>query len=204
MTDCSELKLIEGFYDPEACRRFRHHFVYAHAWPENRYTYSGRQFILPRLQTWHADAGIRYSYSNNLLQTQPWTDVLSEIRARVETFLGHSFNAVLVNHYRNGEDHVGWHADNEPELGESPVIASLSFGAERIFAYRHKSTRATGQLLLRNGSLALMQAGFQQDWLHSIPPDRQVSEARINLTFRQVFNLAPLKIDDGAMGVKAD
>jgi alkylated DNA repair dioxygenase AlkB len=130
--------------------------------------------------------GIRYSYSNNLLETRSWSPLLLEIRAKVETFLNYAFNSVLVNWYRNGEDYVGWHSDNEPELGEQPFIASLTFGAERVFEFRHKKSLQQGQVLLRSGTLLIMQPNFQHDWLHSIPIDKRVQEGRINLTFRKV------------------
>ncbi len=187
MTGCPELELIESFYDSFDSARMLKHFLDEHQWPDNRYRFAGREFVLPRLQTWHADRGIRYSYSNNLLVTRPWTDLLLEIRAKLEAYLNYRFNSVLVNCYRNGDDHVGWHADNEPELGEEPFIASLSFGAERPFAFRRKRSDDSGELLLPAGSLLVMQPGFQRDWLHSIPVQNGTGQARINLTFRNVI-----------------
>lgn len=189
MTVRAELKLIHGFYDAAESERILQYFLHEHHWPDNRYCFAGRQFVLPRLQTWHADAGIRYSYSNNLLETRPWTELLSQIRIKVESFLDYSFNSVLVNCYRNGEDHVGWHADNEPELGEQPFIASVSFGAERPFAFRHKTSAENGRILLESGSLLIMQPAFQSDWLHSVPVQKSTSQVRINLTFRSVIGL---------------
>jgi alkylated DNA repair dioxygenase AlkB len=141
------------------------------------------------LQTWHADPGIVYSYSNNLLQTRPWTPLLSGIRSKVEVLLNYRFNSVLVNLYRTGEDYVGWHADNEPELGSQPFIASLTFGAERQFAFRHKKSSEQGRLLLRSGSLLVMQPDFQHHWLHSVPIEKSLAQGRINLTFRKVVSL---------------
>jgi alkylated DNA repair dioxygenase AlkB len=101
--------------------------------------------------------------------------------------LDYAFNSVLVNLYRNGDDYVGWHADNEQELGERPFIASLTLGAERPFAFRHKKSLDCGQILLRSGTLLVMQPGFQHDWLHSLPIDPNLAEGRINLTFRKVI-----------------
>lgn len=187
---CPELELIEGFFGEEESVRFLRYFLHQHRWPGNQYQHAGRQFVLPRLQTWHADAGIRYSYSNNLLVIWPWTEVLSEIRAKVESRLGRVFNSVLVNCYRNGEDYVGWHADNEVELGEQPVIASVTFGARRAFAYRHKQSKAVGQIFLSNGSLLIMRPDFQKFWLHGVPRDNSEQSARINLTFRRVVEPA--------------
>ncbi|MCX7093219.1 MAG: alpha-ketoglutarate-dependent dioxygenase AlkB [Methylobacter sp.] len=190
MASCPELEIIDGFYDAAECERIYRHLRHQHQWPDNRYTVAGRQFILPRLQTWHADPGIRYSYSNNLLQTRPWTPVLSDLRSQIETYLNFSFNSVLVNLYRNGNDYVGWHSDNEAELGEQPFIASVTFGAERRFEFRHKKSSENGRVLLRSGTLLIMQPNFQHHWLHSLPIDQNVSEGRINLTFRKVITPA--------------
>ena len=130
---------------------------------------------------------IHYSYSNTLLQTHSWTPLLSDIRTRVELFLNFSLNSVLVNLYRNGNDYVGWHADNEPESGGQPFIVSLTFGAERQFEFRHKKSSEYDRVLLRSGTLLIMQPDFQRHWLHSVPIDQNVTEGRINLTFRKVI-----------------
>lgn len=187
MTGCTELVVIDDFYDAPECEQLYQSLLHEQNWPDNHYIVAGRQFILPRLQTWHADAGIRYSYSNNLLETRIWSPLLSQIRAKVEFFVNFSFNSVLVNLYRNGADYVGWHSDNEPELGEQPFIVSLTFGAERLFEFRHKKYFRQGQLLLRNGTLLIMQPTFQQDWQHRVPVDKNVQTGRINLTFRNVI-----------------
>jgi alkylated DNA repair dioxygenase AlkB len=182
----AELQVIDGFYDSSEGQTIYRRLMQEQNWPDNGYTFAGRCFILPRLQTWHADPGIRYSYSNNLLESRPWSALLLEIRAKVEQHLDYAFNSVLVNWYRNGEDYVGWHADDEPELGTQAVIASLSFGCSRQFAYRAKKQPDSGQLIVGNGTLLIMQAGFQQHWQHCVPKDLSVQEGRINLTFRRV------------------
>jgi alkylated DNA repair dioxygenase AlkB len=187
MTLCPDIEVVEAFYDSAESERIYQRLLHEQDWPDNRYNVAGRQLTLPRLQTWHADPGISYSYSNNLLQTRPWTPLLSEIRARLETYLNFAFNSVLVNLYRNGGDYVGWHADNEPELGEQPFIASLTFGAERQFAFRHKKSSEQGQIALLNGTLLIMRPDFQHHWLHSVPVDQNQSDGRINLTFRKVI-----------------
>lgn len=181
-----DIEQIAGFYQPAESDQILRYFQQEHDWPENRYRYSGRQFVLPRLQTWHADANIRYNYSNNLLETRAWTPLLLAIRTKVELFLANSFNAVLVNYYRGGEDHVGWHADDEPELGKQPLIVSLSFGAERRFEFKHKLSSKTGSVVLSQGSLLIMQPSFQHLWLHRVPKTHDVCAGGINLTFRQV------------------
>ena len=187
MICCTELEVIEDFYAATDCERIYQRLLREQNWPSNRYIVAGRQFTLPRLQTWHADPGIKYSYSNNLLETRAWTFLLSDIRAKVELCLDFSFNSVLVNWYRNGEDYVGWHADNEPELGEKPFIVSLTFGAERVFEFRHKKSLESGSLLLRSGTLLIMRPDFQHHWLHSVPIEKNLLEGRINLTFRKVI-----------------
>lgn len=187
MVTCPGLDIINNFYDDADCKHIYQNLLHKHHWPDNHYLVAGRQFTLPRLQTWHADPGIKYSYSNNLLETRPWTPLLSDIRAKIESCLDFSFNSVLVNLYRNGEDYVGWHADNEPELGEKPYIASLTFGAKRLFEFRHKKSLESGQVLLQSGTLLVMQPDFQHHWLHSVPIDKNVMAGRINLTFRKVI-----------------
>ncbi len=187
MTLCPELEIVEDFYDSAESDCIFQRLLQEQNWPDNRYTVAGRQFVLPRLQTWHADPGIYYSYSSNLLETSSWTPLLSSIREKVETFLNFPFNSVLVNLYRNGQDYVGWHADNEQEMGEQPFIASLTFGVERQFSFRHKKTPETGRIILRSGTLLIMQPDFQHHWLHSIPFDKNVTRERINLTFRKVI-----------------
>ncbi|MEQ1531912.1 MAG: alpha-ketoglutarate-dependent dioxygenase AlkB [Methylococcales bacterium] len=187
MQACSELEIIENFYAGAESEQLYQRLQNEQDWPDNHYAVAGRLFTLPRLQTWHADAGIRYSYSNNLLQTRTWTPLLSDIRHKIEDYLSFSFNSVLVNWYRNGADYVGWHADNEPELGKHPVIASLSLGATRAFAVRHKHSLQTRQLDLRSGTLLIMHPDFQQHWLHSLPAVKTLTQGRINLTFRKVI-----------------
>ena len=187
MICCTELEVIEDFYAAVDCERIYHHLLQEQNWPDNHYIVAGRQFTLPRLQTWHADPGIKYSYSNNLLETRSWTSLLSDIRAKIELCLDFSFNSVLVNWYRNGEDYVGWHADNERELGEQPFIVSLTFGTERLFEFRHKKSLESGSLLLRSGTLLIMRPDFQHHWLHSVPIEKNLMAGRINLTFRKVI-----------------
>lgn len=189
-TACDELEMFDSAYDPEQSEHLYRRLLSEQNWPDNHYKFAGRQFVLPRLQTWHADPGIVYSYSNNLLQTRPWTPLLTGIKIKVEALLNHRFNSVLVNLYRDGNDYVGWHADNEPELGHQPFIASLTLGAERQFAFRHKKSSKSGHVLLRSGTLLLMRPDFQHHWLHSIPPDKTISQGRINLTFRLVLPLS--------------
>lgn len=146
----------------------------------------GRRFDVPRLQAWYADKGVHYRYSDNKLESHDWTPLLRFIKKDVEKRSGYGFNSVLLTFYRDGDDHVNWHADDEPELGVEPVIASLSLGACREFQFRHTQRDDCGSLQLQDGELLVMLPGFQQNWQHRIPPQPGISDPRINLTFRQV------------------
>lgn len=155
-------------------------------WGDDFHMIYGRRFDIPRLQAWFADPGIRYSYSNNLLKTQSWMEPLLTIKQDIEAMTAQRFNAVLLTYYRNGLDHVGWHADDEEELGEAPVIASFSLGEKRQFHFRHKTDRISDSLLLEDGDLLLMHPNFQQQWQHCAPAEKVICKPRINLTFRLV------------------
>lgn len=186
--NCPEqLNCREQFYSAAEAAELYQQLCAQQNWPDNHYTVAGRVFTLPRKQTWHADEGIVYSYSNNLLVTRPWSELLTSIRQQVEAAVNFQFNSVLVNWYRNGEDYVGWHADDEAELGPSPLIASLSLGAARTFSYKHKKLNVTGSVLLTSGSLLVMQPSFQHEWLHAVLAEPHVREGRINMTFRRVL-----------------
>ncbi|TGD73675.1 alpha-ketoglutarate-dependent dioxygenase AlkB [Mangrovimicrobium sediminis] len=187
MPGCPALSLLRGFLDDATSDSLYRRLRQEQAWPDNHYEVFGRRFTLPRLQTWHADAGIVYSYSDNLLVTRPWSALLSDLRQRVQGRLGAAFNAVLVNYYRDGDDYVGWHSDDERELGAQPLIASLSLGAPREFQFRRKGEgAAAGSVLLESGSLLVMEPAFQHDWQHCVPRVA-AGEGRINLTFRLVL-----------------
>lgn len=186
------LECIEQFYSLEESAELYKWLVLQQQWPDNHYSLAGRTFTLPRKQTWHADPGIHYSYTNNLLKTRPWTPLLSQLRQSIQAHLKCEFNSVLVNCYRNGDDYVGWHADDEAELGPNPLIVSLSLGARRTFAYQHKQLNLTGSLSLSSGSLLIMQPSFQHHWLHAVLPEPAVQQGRINLTFRRVLSRAEL------------
>ena len=154
---------------------------------QNTFMAFGRKFDVPRLQAWYADAGIHYRYSDNMLHSHEWIEPLLSLKQDIEKLTGHSFNSVLVTHYRDGNDHVSWHADDEAELGEQPVIASLSLGYSREFQYRHKYINERGSMTLHDGELLVMHPVFQHDWEHCVPVEKDVVLPRMNLTFRNVM-----------------
>jgi alkylated DNA repair dioxygenase AlkB len=130
-----------------------------------------------------------YRYSGLTMKPLPWTDTLLQIKERVEHASSYRFNSVLLNFYRDGQDSMGWHRDNEKELGENPVIASVSFGAERKFQFRHyKDQKTIISLVLNHGSLLLMSGATQSCWQHRLPKSSIMQTPRINLTFRNIIS----------------
>lgn len=147
-----------------------------------------RDIFIPRLNAWYADSGVEYGYSGFKLVRNNWTEELQTLRKRVEQSVGYPFNSVLANFYRNGQDSVDWHADDEPELGKNPVIASVSLGATRVFQLKHKHKKAlkTLSVELTPGSLLVMSGRTQTHWLHRIPKTSKLVDGRLNFTFRTV------------------
>jgi alkylated DNA repair dioxygenase AlkB len=157
------------------------------AWREEEITVFGRRVKVPRLVCWYGDAGAIYRYSGVEHAPLPWIETLLTLKSRVECFCGRQFNSVLGNLYRDGRDSMGWHADKEKELGPNPFIASLSFGAERLFKLRHNKTGEILEVVLTHGSLLLMGGSLQHKWRHSVPKTRETKAERVNLTFRTIF-----------------
>ena len=159
------------------------------SWQQEYLTLYGKTHPQPRLVAWHGDAGARYTYSGIAHSPQPWTDQLLWLRDRVQSLCGHAFNSVLLNYYRDGRDSMGLHADDEPELGERPVIASLSLGAERKLYFRHRSRRdlETFQLALPSTSLLIMAGDTQANWKHGMRKLSRDCGPRVNLTFRWIY-----------------
>lgn len=159
------------------------------SWRQDRISIAGKSLSIPRLQCWIGDPEAHYAYSNLSLSPQPWPQFLIQIKTRVETLAGHSFNSALANHYRDGADSVAWHSDDESELGTSPVIASLSLGTSRVFELRHRYKKAlpTLKISLRHGSVLIMKGSTQQFWRHRIAKVTGLNEPRINFTFRHVL-----------------
>ena len=163
-------------------------------WRQDQIRIAGRTIPVPRLQCWMGAEHCRYAYSNISLEPMPWTHEMSSIRDLVNQLTGAAFNCVLINKYRSGEDSVSWHADDEPELGPSPRIASLSLGATRRFQLKRKgSLGMTSAALserivmeLKSGSLLVMEPGVQENWVHQVAKTKIPVGPRINLTFRTI------------------
>jgi alkylated DNA repair dioxygenase AlkB len=183
-----ELVYIPGFL-PEsvACDLFARLSVELN-WQDEVATLFGRQVPLPRRVCWYGDEGAIYRYSGLTHYPQPWTERLAKLKASIEQVSGRRFNSVLANLYRDGQDSMGWHSDQEKVLGENPFIASLSLGAARLFRLRHNRSGETVNITLANGSLLLMGGSLQHHWRHCVPKTRTVISARINLTFRLILD----------------
>ncbi|NRP58246.1 MULTISPECIES: alpha-ketoglutarate-dependent dioxygenase AlkB [unclassified Marinobacterium] len=156
-------------------------------WCQESITLYGKSHSIPRLQCFVASKGVRYRYSNLTMEGSGFPNIIESIKDKIESTANHSFNAVLCNLYRDGHDSMGWHSDNEPELGEQPVIASLSLGSTRTFRFRDlKSRKENVDFELSHGSLLIMNTGVQECWEHSVPKRLRVKQPRINLTFRRI------------------
>ncbi len=154
------------------------------AWTQEPIKIFGKLVMQPRLTACYGEKAV--AYSGIIMQIHPWTALLLDVKQRVEQIAGVAFNSVLLNYYRDGNDSMGWHRDNERELGLQPVIASVSFGAPRIFKLRtYKEHDHAISVPLPHGSLLLMQGDSQHIWEHSLPKSK-IQEGRINLTFRQI------------------
>ena len=160
-------------------------------WRQEPIRLFGKEVMQPRLTAWHGDPAAYYQYSGLTLAPQPWTPALQHLRQLVAAAASTHFNSVLLNLYRTGQDSMGWHADDEPELGLAPVIASVSLGAVRSFRLKPRNTeRITHQplsLQLTSGSLLLMRGTTQQHWLHAVPKTARAVTPRLNLTFRRIL-----------------
>ena len=156
------------------------------AWENDQAIIFGRQITTKRKVAWYGDQRYEYTYSNVNRYALPWTVELLELRQRVQQLTGERFNSCLLNLYHTGEEGMAWHSDDETDLKKKGAIASLSFGAERKFAFKHKQSNEKVELYLEHGSLLVMKDTTQSHWLHRLPPTKKVTTARINLTFRTI------------------
>lgn len=155
-------------------------------WQQDTITVYGKDHLQPRLTALFGNEGKPYGYSNIIMQPHSWNPLLIHIKEEVEKECNENFTTVLLNYYRNGQDSMGWHADNEKELGRNPIIASVSFGAERNFQLKHNTIDVRQNINLQHGSLLIMKGTTQHFWKHQIPKTQKEVGNRINLTFRIV------------------
>lgn len=184
----ADVRFWPGFFDAATSDAYLRALTDNIVWKQEAISLYGKSINLPRLTAWYGDEGRVYSYSGITVHPLAWTADLLAIKSRVELAAGVMFNSVLLNMYRSGADSVSWHSDDEPELGTNPVIASVSFGGERVFQFKHKhDADLRAAVTLTHGSLLLMAGATQHYWKHQIPKTKKPVEPRINLTFRIII-----------------
>jgi len=183
------LEFYPAFLDHKTCAILLRQLVEEVAWRQPVIQMYGKPVTTPRLTAWYGDANQSYRFSGTRFDPVTWTAALHHLKKEIEVLTGLSFNSVLLNYYRDGNDSVAWHADNERELGAQPHIASLSIGQARDFEFRRKTDHSGKyKLRLHNGSLLIMKGDLQNHWEHRIPKSKNDNGERINMTFRFIHN----------------
>ena len=186
----ADVTYYDSFFSVENSDRLLDSLINQIQWKQNTIRFYGKESPVPRLEAWYGDPGMSYSYSGIRMDPLPWTEDLLEIKKIIEPVSMTTFNSVLINFYRDGKDRVAWHSDDEKELGEKPIIGSVSFGAERKFKLRHKKYRENGlrsEIMLKHGSFLLMSGSTQSHWAHEIPRTAKPLGPRVNLTYRKII-----------------
>jgi len=183
----ADLTYLPAWLDRATADHWLDQLVRETPWQQPEVVLFGKRHPVPRLLAWYGDAEARYRYSGMVHQPLPWTPLLAEIRQRLVDTLERPLNGALLNYYRNGQDSMGWHSDDERELGEDPLVVSLSLGGERRFDLRRKGhTRIAHSLVLAHGSLLVMGGQTQHHWQHQVAKTRKPCAPRLNLTFRLI------------------
>ena len=172
--------------DYEKANGFYEHLLHSIAWKNDVAIIFGKRIETKRKVAWYGDQPFEYTYSKTTKKALPWTNELLELKQLVEKLTGETYNSCLLNLYHSGEEGMAWHSDAEKDLKKNGAIGSLSFGAERRFSFRHKTTKDKVTLLLEHGSLLVMKGATQTHWLHRLPPTKVIHKPRINLTFRTI------------------
>lgn len=180
------IRYYPTFFSHDASQKFFDDLCKNVPWKQEKIHMHGKLFDIPRLTAWYGDTGRVYTYSGIRVEPNPWIDTLIEINNKIFDVEKKRFNSVLLNRYRDGSDGVAWHADDERELGQNPVIASISFGQPRTFQMKHNASGRKLHIVLENGSLLLMGGTTQTFWQHQVPKSKRKMCERINLTFRNV------------------
>jgi len=179
-------ELFHDFLDTPTADSFLESLSVEVQWEQAELIVFGRKVVEPRMSVWYADNLLDYAYSGASRTAHAFTPALDRLRREIQDRTGASFNSALVNLYRDGNDRLGWHADNEECNGPEPTIASLSFGAERHFDLRHRGSGETHRVTLPHGSLLMMSGALQRHWVHQVPAMKKVGAPRINVTLRLV------------------
>ncbi|GAO44536.1 putative oxidoreductase [Flavihumibacter petaseus NBRC 106054] len=170
----------------EAADHFRDSLLETIAWQNDVAVIFGKEIVTRRKVAWYGDQPFEYTYSNTTKRALPWTKELLALKELAEKETGETYNSCLLNLYHSGEEGMAWHSDAETDLKKDGAIASLSFGAERKFAFKHKRTSDKVEMYLEHGSLLVMKGITQTHWLHRLPPSKKIAILRVNLTFRTI------------------
>ena len=157
-------------------------------WKNDQAFIYGKLIITKRKVAWYGDKDYEYTYSGTTKRALPWTQEILEIKSIAEEHAHEKFNSCLLNLYNSGDEGMAWHSDDEKDLKKNGAIGSLSFGAERKFAFKNKETKETISVFLEHGSLLVMKGATQTNWLHRLPPTKRIFNPRINLTFRTIID----------------
>lgn len=156
-------------------------------WKNDEAIIFGKRIVTKRKVAWYGDKSFAYTYSNTTKHALPWTKELLRLKGIIECKTGELFNSCLLNLYHSGEEGMAWHSDEEIDLKKDGAIGSVSFGAERKFALKHKKTKEKVEIILEHGSLLVMKGTTQTFWLHRLPPSKKITTSRVNLTFRTII-----------------
>lgn len=173
-------------FSPKEADHFLKALLETIEWKNDEAVIFGKKIITKRKVAWYGSEPFEYTYSNTTKRALPWTPELISLKQKVELESGETFNSCLLNLYHTGEEGMAWHSDGEADLKKNGAIGSLSFGAERKFAFKHKTTKQKVELLLEHGSLLVMKDTTQTHWLHRLPPTTRIHSPRVNLTFRTI------------------
>ena len=181
------MRIYRSFVDSSTANRWLEHFINSTAWRQDTIRIYGKVHNLPRLQQWYGEPDRIYRFAGIEMRPLPWSPQITDILHRVQDQTGYEYNSVLINYYRDGNDTVGYHSDDEPELGPNPNIASLSLGADRDFILRRIDDSSVKlKINLTSGSLLEMSGDTQKNWEHCLPKRKGVKRPRVNFTFRKI------------------
>lgn len=172
--------------DPKEADFYLNRLLETIEWRNDKAVIFGKKIITKRKVAWYGEKPYEYTYSNTTKRALPWTNELLTLKTLIEKETGEHFNSCLLNLYHNGDEGMAWHSDGEADLKKDGAIGSLSFGAERKFAFKHKQSKEKVELILEHGSLLVMKDTTQTYWLHRLPPTKKVTRPRVNLTFRTI------------------
>ncbi|SFN34273.1 alpha-ketoglutarate-dependent dioxygenase AlkB family protein [Salegentibacter flavus] len=184
----AQLRYVPDFFNSEEANFYFERLQQEIPWKQDKIKLFGKEHFQPRLSSFFAEQDVNYAYSGLELKPKDFSEEILQIKKSVEKFSRLTFNSCLANLYRDGQDSMGWHSDNEKELGENPVIASVSYGAERIFHLKNKIDKNLKEKIsLAHGSLLLMEGATQHNWKHQLPKTKKNIGPRLNLTFRKIY-----------------